>query len=956
MWNTDTNHALKPETDPGPGQNEPFAFSSIPYSSSVGPPGLVDRRPLPNIHAQAGTSAPAASQMQTAAQRRENAKARRRVPTSQRKRTKLSCDACKSKRCKCLRTGPTPESDDAQDDSLTPCKNCVDTGISCVTTLPRKQRIYGSVEQLDRRYRALDAFVAGVFTDLPPDATADELVEYGRQRGIAMPDLGPDCETSKSPPTTITSVVSPTSPLAAGQRIGEDSPKYDPTNPHFLKDTSGQSYYIGPSGSLASFARIRDLIARRLRASGDPDAGRRIQHLSSESVTDTIAGSFDETSGHIKRPAPSVTNSLHMNNKNALEDKPTKHSDSDNANDPRFWVPTSKIKLPSKERADACVNAFFDHVHPNFILLHRPTFEQHYEDIWKSSSHRQNVPTHAVQRETYVSVGWLCCLYTIFILGSRSLPQDSKSLEFQRTWHDTVRELPSSLTASTLPNVCALMLLGLYFQGTNDRNKTWVYIGAACRLAIALGMHQELANEGMEYSVKELRKRVWWTLYDYEQHLCCSLGRPSAIDDLEVNIGAPDETLLQCIPNFSHDQIGHWVRLVRLQSAIRRDVHAPPVNTTQVIPRTIHYLRQLCAWREELPSTLRPTTADHAQPDPAKWRRITLLHVQYQKVLNLLTRRFLLREVESIDRDQGLAQDAFVVVKMGKICVTAAMRCVSLLVELWKAGQFNGVTSLDTYYAYLSSTQICLRLLEPSRPPSDDRLENEQAKDWRFQAHEPHIDGETSQPRSVLDLDLETLMARWNIVEDYSIAQLAEAIRRIHDLLQTVPMSGFSAKCEAISSEFGKAVGAIDGVPNSTLFGGHLGEALNKVEERVHTRPVPLNFPAQNAPLFHGNGMGFPDDLPLKASHPPATDGIAVPLPMTTAMHYNVMDYVYSGVLNWNSPGGAAALQQPAIQWDLVQPPEEWSEGNGVFIDMAANSWSWPFQGDYPHNNMDPGQ
>lgn len=49
------------------------------------------------------------------------------------------------------------------------CSNCLSSGIKCQSTLPRKQRVYGSVESLSLRYRALEALVQGL---LDPEAKA----------------------------------------------------------------------------------------------------------------------------------------------------------------------------------------------------------------------------------------------------------------------------------------------------------------------------------------------------------------------------------------------------------------------------------------------------------------------------------------------------------------------------------------------------------------------------------------------------------------------------------------------------------------------------------------------------------------------------------------------------------------------------------------------------------------
>ncbi|KAK7928611.1 hypothetical protein PG985_005609 [Apiospora marii] len=83
-------------------------------------PSMDTRRPLPKFEAQGrhgngsnmtpSSDAPGGLTHQQAAQRREQLKAKRRVPASQRKRTKLSCDYCKTRRCKCQRLDQTSSS------------------------------------------------------------------------------------------------------------------------------------------------------------------------------------------------------------------------------------------------------------------------------------------------------------------------------------------------------------------------------------------------------------------------------------------------------------------------------------------------------------------------------------------------------------------------------------------------------------------------------------------------------------------------------------------------------------------------------------------------------------------------------------------------------------------------------------------------------------------------------
>ena len=69
-----------------------------------------------------------------------------------RKRALVSCDRCKLRRARCIR-----------DNADVPCADCKMNGIQCESRIPRKQRVYGSVETLSLHYRALESLLSGLF-------------------------------------------------------------------------------------------------------------------------------------------------------------------------------------------------------------------------------------------------------------------------------------------------------------------------------------------------------------------------------------------------------------------------------------------------------------------------------------------------------------------------------------------------------------------------------------------------------------------------------------------------------------------------------------------------------------------------------------------------------------------------------------------------------------------------
>lgn len=169
------------------------------------------------------------------------------------------------------------------------------------------------------------------------------------------------------------------------------------------------------------------------------------------------------------------------------------------------------------------------------------------------------------------------------------------------------------------------VLLSLYYHNTNDRTSAWAYHGAACRFAIALGMHRQSVSNSFDPLHQYLRKRVWWTLYSYEQFLCCSLGRPSAIDCREMDVGIPDDDFMEgnILP---HRYLEHASVLYILVAAIRREIFDPAYVPYRMYRRAVDFLEPLASWQDALPRRLKPVTAEEGLDGNEQiWRRTCLL-------------------------------------------------------------------------------------------------------------------------------------------------------------------------------------------------------------------------------------------------------------------------------------------------------------------------------------------
>jgi hypothetical protein len=158
-----------------------------------------------------------------------HASSSRRVPLDKRKRTETSCDKCKSRKQKC-RKEPGQDA----------CRYCAAHNIECLTTQPRKKRLYGSVEGLGTRLALLEALVKGLLPEADVSST-EALRQLATSHGIPLPDAATNDAKGDHEDS--------------GEGEGDDTVS-------LLPDQQGQVQFIGPGSSLSFHIKLRTLVGR----------------------------------------------------------------------------------------------------------------------------------------------------------------------------------------------------------------------------------------------------------------------------------------------------------------------------------------------------------------------------------------------------------------------------------------------------------------------------------------------------------------------------------------------------------------------------------------------------------------------------------------------------------------------------------------------------------------------
>ncbi|RDW59219.1 hypothetical protein BP5796_12143 [Coleophoma crateriformis] len=551
---------------------------------------------------------------------------RRRVPPEKRQRTEMSCDFCKTRRCKCSRVNSTD-----------PCRACLEHGKLCRTSVARKQRVYKGILNNSSNIKNLSSGQEGTQFELP---TRQPIVYI--QSPLAFPPMqhvGSASSTEKEMGRR--SIPSDTLPQEYEWTAVRKRPRFTLAE-YLFEDQMGLPQYIGPTGSYTCSIKIREIMA-----------------VGCASKSADFRFAVAQTMGPSMRLCESSNVSLDL--------------------------------LP-RQVADNLVELFFSKVHCDFPVFHRALFQATYEGMWESLPNTEPA--------------WLMTLYMVFILGLELCSDDSfygisvaQKEAMKAIYLSKARALlPEVISGCTLGHVQALMLYCRHLHISRQRNTCWNIAGSAIRIAIAIGMHRNGTNLKCGPLERELRKRVWWTLYAFERIECSSLGRTSAINDEECNVGFPTEGLLDMGDVIPLGYVEAQSGLLMVLGTICK--HQYNMSSEQG-EFAMSISQELHRWYCNLPSHLMP---DSNSPK-SHCRAIILLHIQYHYTVTLVNRPILVTKAMKKHGDTSIYTS---MAECTKSCIDSANSSVMLLQKLFDSGLFNSKTSWDVFF--VESTAMILAL------------------------------------------------------------------------------------------------------------------------------------------------------------------------------------------------------------------------------------------------------
>jgi len=161
------------------------------------------------------------------------------------------------------------------------------------------------------------------------------------------------------------------------------------------------------------------------------------------------------------------------------------------------------LVLPPRLLADKIMSCYWDLIHPIFPLLHKPTMETKYAQLWVSGNTAPDIVTYGL-------------VNMVLAVGCQR-NEELNTLEREELAHEfykrSVRLVSlDSFDAASMEVLQVLLLRGIYLLYTPYATRCWTTVSMVMRLAEYLGLHVE--NDTACQLGREMRRRVWY---------CCTI-------------------------------------------------------------------------------------------------------------------------------------------------------------------------------------------------------------------------------------------------------------------------------------------------------------------------------------------------------------------------------------------------------------------------------------------------
>ncbi|EWZ02733.1 hypothetical protein FOYG_01957 [Fusarium oxysporum NRRL 32931] len=293
---------------------------------------------------------------------------------------------------------------------------------------------------------------------------------------------------------------------------------------------------------------------------------------------------------------------------------------------------------------------------------------------------------------------FICLALGLFALGSNWTPLErpidsplphGDDSDLGRVFFRQAKLLiPDVIERTDLKAIQACFLLGIYLMPLNAAGSSYVYMGMALRKALAFDLHQSPDDQMIDDREKEIRCRLWWSIYSLERCTTLKLNRPRSVPANIIGIPLPSP-----MPSLDRDQKFEnlelqiaYARLMLILDGYSDSTSWLTNHSTPTDPNKIQ--AELRSWKRSLPEEF---DLEDTDPRSSRYRAIFHLYLNYYYSWIVIGKASLIMRVRaSLQRHLGQGSQPRpvdpIAENLSASCTRAAKKLLQLFEKLVQSG------------------------------------------------------------------------------------------------------------------------------------------------------------------------------------------------------------------------------------------------------------------------------
>ena len=291
-----------------------------------------------------------------------------------------------------------------------------------------------------------------------------------------------------------------------------------------------------------------------------------------------------------------------------------------------------------------------------------------------------------------------------------------------RYFKHALRFLPDIHEDGSIFFVEVLCYVAYYMQNLNRRDAAFLYIGLALRMAISLGLHQEVSDPAIGEEDRNRRRRAWWSVYSLDRLLSVKSGNPITIQDEDIGTTWPIPMDGSATAPWPSVVLTHYTQLSRILGRVGEEIYRKkPRSGSNLLMSVQSITNDLSKWLRQIPDRLRidfSTLSAHVN------RESVSIFLHFYSCVNMTARPLVFYVIQrrldgeaqgstSNDWRDGLSQNTVAVIDS---CITAA-RATTLIMDAASKHNLLGMHIVPT-----TGALSLIHISEPTRQAFASRM------------------------------------------------------------------------------------------------------------------------------------------------------------------------------------------------------------------------------------------